>query len=104
MSTNFVQLVLTCGSWQEAQRIADALLEQKLVACVEMFDVKSSYRWHGRIDQADEVKLLMETIADHFKAIETTVTKLHSYDTFVLQSVPVAQVSQRAEQWLNELN
>jgi periplasmic divalent cation tolerance protein len=99
---SFVQLVLTCGSWQEAQRIADSLLEKRLVACVEMFDVKSKYHWHDKIDEADEIKLIMESMADHFNQIETEVAKLHSYDTFVLQQLPITKLSEKAQEWLTE--
>lgn len=96
---NFVELVLTCGSWQEAQRIADALLEKHLVACVEMMEIKSKYHWQGKIDEADEVKLIMETVAENFDIVEAEVKKLHSYDTFVLQQIPVTRVSGIAAKW-----
>ena len=97
--TEFVELVLTCGSWQEAQRIADALLKKHLVACAEMMEIKSKYHWHGKIDEANEVKLIMETVASNFEKVEAEVKKLHSYDTFVLKQIPVHRVSELAGKW-----
>jgi len=41
--SDFVELVLTCKSWQEADKVAGELLKQKLVACVEFFPIKSKY-------------------------------------------------------------
>jgi periplasmic divalent cation tolerance protein len=102
MTTNVVELVLTCGSWQEAQRIADSLLDKKLVACVEFFEIKSKYRWHGAIEQTDEVKLLMHSLGHLFHEVEAEVKKLHSYDTFVLEALPVADISAEAKAWLTE--
>jgi periplasmic divalent cation tolerance protein len=99
MSSDFVELVLTCGSWQEAQRITDALLEKHLVACVEMLDIKSKYHWQGNVEEANEVKLIMETVVGNFDAIEAVVKTLHSYDTFVLQQIPVTRVSSDAAKW-----
>jgi periplasmic divalent cation tolerance protein len=96
----FVELVLTCGSWQEAQRIADALLEKHLVACVEMMEIKSKYRWQGKLEAAEEIKLVMGTITDKFDRIEAEVTKLHSYETFVLQALPIVRISKQAAEWL----
>lgn len=96
---DFVELVLTCGSWQEAQRIADVLLEKRLVACVEMMEIKSKYHWQGKVEQADEVKLIMETIAGNFGKVEAEVKKLHSYETFVLQQIPVHRLSEQAAKW-----
>src|SRR5947209_8786221 len=93
---DFVELVLTCGSWQEAQAVADALLEKNLVACVEFTDVQSKYRWHNKLEEAKEVKLIMQSRADNFEKVENALKKLHSYDTFVLQALPIQQLSAEA--------
>ncbi|HET7320576.1 MAG TPA: divalent cation tolerance protein CutA, partial [Candidatus Saccharimonadales bacterium] len=69
MQSNFVELVLTCGSWQEAQRIVDVLLEKHLVACVEMMEIKSKYHWQGKAEEANEVKLIMETVEGNFDKV-----------------------------------
>lgn len=103
LSTDFVELVLTCGSWQEAQRIADALLEKRLVACVEMMDIKSKYHWEGALEDTKEVKLVMQSVADLFDKIEAEVSKLHSYETFVLQQLPITNLSSKAQAWLIEV-
>jgi len=98
----FVGLVLSCGSWQEAQKIADSLLEKKLVACVEFFETKSKYHWQGGLETADEVKMIMHSVEHLFDTIESEVKKLHSYDTFVLQAIPVTYVSAEAKVWLED--
>lgn len=102
MKPNFVELVLTCGSWQEAQKIADDLLEKRLVACVEFMEIKSRYLWHGKRDEAHEIKLIMETLADNFAKVEAAIRKLHSYETFVLQMIPITKLSKGAAEWLNQ--
>lgn len=98
----FVELVLTCGSWQEAQRIADHLLDNKLVACVEMMDVKSKFRWQGEIQESQEIKLIMQSASHLFSQVESEVAKLHSYQNFVLQQIPLNNVSAQAKTWLNQ--
>lgn len=100
--TQYVELVLSCGSWQEAQKIADSLLEKKLVACVEFFETKSQYWWQGGRESANEVKMIMHSAEHLFEPVEAEVKKLHSYDTFVLQALPVSHVSQDAVRWLNK--
>lgn len=99
-AANYIQLLLTCGSWQEAQRIVDHLLEQHLIACAEFIPIKSRFQWKDKIEQNDEIKLIMQTIDQHFERIEAEVSKLHSYETFVLQAVPVTQLSADARHWL----
>lgn len=97
----YVELVLSCGGWQEAQAIADSLLEQKLVACVEFFGTKSKYHWQGSLETANEVKMIMHSAAHLFETVEAEVKKLHSYETFVLQAIPVSHVSTDAKKWLD---
>lgn len=99
---NFVELVLTCGSWQEAQKIADTLLGKKLVGCVEFMDVESKYRWQGNVVGSKEVKLIMQSVAHLFDKIEAEIKELHSYDTFVLQQIPLTNLSKAARIWLEE--
>ena len=99
---NFVELVLTCGSWQEAQKITDALLAKKLVACVEQMEIRSKNWWQGAIEDTKEIKLIMTSIAEKFNAVEAEIKKHHSYETFVLQMLPIARLNQDTAKWLNE--
>lgn len=103
MKDEFVELVLTCGSWQEAQRIVDSLLEQKLIACAECVKVKSKYHWKGGLQDDTEIRLIMETAAHLFDRIEAEVRKLHSYEVFVLQATPIVQLSMAARDWLRSI-
>ncbi len=99
MPTNFVQMVLTCGSWQEAQKIADRLLETRLIACAEFVAIKSKYHWKEGLEEADEIKLIMESLHENFAGVEAEVAKLHSYETFVLQAIPLVSLSAAAVNW-----
>ena len=98
----FVELVLACGSWQEAQQIADVLLKKRLVACVEFIEIKSKYRWEGKLEETEEIKLVMESVATNFNLVEAEVAKFHSYDTFVLRQIPLTNLSSKARVWLQE--
>ncbi len=100
---NINELVLTCGSWQEAQRIVDRLLERKLIACAEFIPIKSKFSWKGQLEEAEEIKLIMLSLEDYFDKVETVVKKLHSYETIVLKAIPVTHLSSQAEVWLQEV-
>lgn len=100
MKADFVELVLTCGSWQEAQRIVDSLLDKKLIACAEFLEVKSDYLWQQERETAKEIKLIMQSVKENFAKVEAEVAKLHSYETFVLEALPLAEVSKDAARWL----
>jgi periplasmic divalent cation tolerance protein len=96
----YCQLWLTCKDKAEADKIANTLLVKKLIACARQVPVKSDYRWQGKIDSSKEVLLMMEGRLDLFDEVEAAVSKLHSYDTFVLTATPVTKISKKAERWL----
>lgn len=98
--TGFIELVVTCGSWQEAQNIADALLNKHLVACAELLAVKSKNWWHGKLEEQDEIKLIMQTAAAKFAKVEAVVSELHSYHTPALRAVPITHITDEAARWL----
>lgn len=56
----------------------------------------------GKIVDGQKSMLLMESLAENFDKIEAEVAKIHSYDTFVLQSISMTQVSKQTEAWLQE--
>jgi periplasmic divalent cation tolerance protein len=98
----FVKLFLSCETRAEAEKIAQALLEQRLVACVRFAETDCSYWWKGEIVDAHETVMTMATVAENFATIETEVEKMHTYDTFVLQQLPIERLSKKAAAWLLE--
>lgn len=97
-----VILYLTCANNKEANKIGNALLEGKLVTCVRLSTVSSSYWWNGKVNHDEEALLMMESIEEKFDEIEQVVAKLHSYDEFVLTAVPVLKTTPGVEKWLQD--
>ncbi|MCA9328826.1 divalent-cation tolerance protein CutA [Candidatus Saccharibacteria bacterium] len=97
--SEFCQVWLSCGSSEEASKIASVLLEMKLIACAKQLPIMSDYRWQDAIEHDNEVLLVMETRLELFEQIEAEVAKLHSYETFVLQAIPIVKLSKAAEKW-----
>lgn len=74
-------VLTTASSHDEAKRIAKALVEGRLAACVNLVgDVESIYRWQGEVEEAAEVLLLIKTNVEKLEALETAVRRLHSYE------------------------
>lgn len=96
-------LFLTCANADEGKKISTALLESKLVACVRQSSVNSSYWWDNKIQNDDEVLLMIESVEEKFDEIETLVTKLHSYDEYVLTAVQVLRTTPGVEKWLKDV-
>jgi periplasmic divalent cation tolerance protein len=76
------QIVLsTAGSKEEAQRIASALVEQQLAACVNVVGpISSTYRWQGKVENAQEFLLIVKTTASAYPRVAEAIRRLHSYD------------------------
>ena len=71
----------TCPDAQVAGAIATALVEARHAACVQQLPgVRSTYRWEGRVEQADEVLLLIKTAADRLDDVVAAVRVLHPYE------------------------
>jgi periplasmic divalent cation tolerance protein len=74
-------VLTTASSRDEAKRIAKALVEEQLAACVNIVgNVESIYRWQGAVEESAEVLLLIKTNVEKLEALETAVHRLHSYD------------------------
>lgn len=84
-----MELILGCTSWQEAQRVADSLLQKQLVASVEFMEstVRQLYQHAG---QQRGIQLIMASLESNFTAIEAEVGSLLTRQNFALQMVPIA--------------
>ncbi|ABQ67724.1 CutA1 divalent ion tolerance protein [Rhizorhabdus wittichii RW1] len=83
-------LVLTsCGSVAEAERIAEALVGERLAACVQIVPMRSVYRWQGAIERAEEWQLQAKTRAALADRVEARIRALHGYDLPEIVLLPV---------------
>lgn len=95
-------LFLTCANEVEAKKIANVLLEKRLIICAKRTSVSSSYLWKGKIEESSEALLVMDSLAENFEKINDEVKRLHSYKTFVLTSILVNQATKKVEGWFKE--
>lgn len=71
----------TCPDAAVADRIATALVESRLAACVQQVPgVRSTYRWAGRVETSSEVLLLIKTARDRLDEVIASVQALHPYE------------------------
>lgn len=101
--TDAVIVFCTCASQDQAVAIANTVLEERLAACVNVLPpIRSIYRWEDKIEDAQEMVLLIKTTAHRFAALRDRITELHSYDTPEIIAVPVEDGSARYLAWLRE--
>ncbi len=96
----FILVYITCGSREEAEKIAELLVENKLVACVNFFPVSSLYRWEGKVEKESEFVLLCKTTESKFKEVKEKVKEIHSYDTPAILSVEIRDGDEEYMNWV----
>ena len=84
-------MLTNCPDEAVADRIALALVEQSLAACVnQLAPVRSVYRWQGNIERATEVPLLIKTTRERYGDVEAAIRQLHPYDVPEIIALPIA--------------
>jgi periplasmic divalent cation tolerance protein len=86
-----VLLVLTnCPDEASAGRIAVHLVAQQLAACVnQLAPMASTYRWHGAIETAVEVPLMIKCTAERYPLVEQAIRELHPYEVPEIIALPL---------------
>jgi len=87
----------------EAERIGRAVVEERLAACVNILGpVRSIYRWHGAVEQSDEVAAIFKTTAGGADALIARIAALHSYDVPCIVTWPVGNVLADYARWVEQ--
>src|ERR1700747_1772283 len=93
----------TCASREEAERIARAIVGERLAACVQLLPaIQSIYHWQGEVEQSDEILMLFKTTSERFPALQRRVEELHSYQTPEIIAVPVTEGAEKYLTWLRD--
>ena len=101
--SNYVVVLVTAKDTPEAQKIANGLLEAKLIACANLVSqVQSFFWWQGKIDQAQEVLLVLKAPMAKVKEIIKKVKSLHSYDVPEIIALPIVAGNEDYLKWLDE--
>jgi periplasmic divalent cation tolerance protein len=96
-----VQVVTTVPSQRIGRRIARALVDGRLAACVQTFGpIASTYRWQGRVETAREWLCFIKTTRLRLRQAISTVEALHPYDTPEIIAVPITAGSSRYLEWI----
>jgi len=101
--TDKIVVMSTCGSPEEAQKLARALIEGRLAACVNIVaNTRSVYRWRGAVEEADEQLLIIKTRRDLLPAVRAEIERLHSYEVPEILALSVVEGSAAYLEWLEQ--
>jgi periplasmic divalent cation tolerance protein len=95
------QVFCTCKP-DEAERLATALLEERLVACVQSLQIESRYWWQGKTRRDPETLLIMKTRAGLMPQLIARIKELHSYEVPEIVALAVEEANPDYIKWLRE--
>jgi periplasmic divalent cation tolerance protein len=96
-------VLTTVGSRDEGQKIARALVERRLAACVNISGpIESIYRWKGAVEKAQEWLLLVKTTADAVGGVGDAIREIHSYALSECVVLPIEGGSDEYLAWVGE--
>lgn len=99
----YLQVMTTAGSEEEAERISSVLIDRRLAACVQVAGpIASRYRWRGEIEEDREWQCLAKTEAARYPDVEAAIREVHSYDEPEIVATPIVAGSRGYLDWVSE--
>jgi periplasmic divalent cation tolerance protein len=99
---SYVQVTTTTPTSEDAARIADALIERRLAACVQVIDtIDSTYWWQGKIERATEWLLIAKTERRLYAEVEASIREAHPYEIPEVLALEVIAGSDGYLRWLS---
>ena len=99
--TEFVQVVTTVETEDDAQRIGQAVLKQRLAACVHTEGpLRSTYWWMGELETASEYRLTFKTTAARVQEVFAAIASVHPYEVPELLVLPVLETGGDYGEWM----
>lgn len=103
MLAEAIQVVTTTAERKDADRLAQAVLDKRLGACVQISGpIDSSYWWNNRLETSREWVLTIKTRRDLYPSLEKLLLDLHPYDQPEILATAVVEISAGYQKWLNE--
>jgi len=94
---------ITIDSQENAQKIASKLLSERKAACVNIIPaVESQYWWQGKIENADELMLMVKTRASLMDELVALVKSIHPYSIPEIIALPIIGGNEDYLQWIEK--
>ena len=99
---HYLVIYCTCPDQVVAERIATALVSERLAACVNIVPgITSIYRWQGSVHSDPELLLIIKSRGDVYPALEARIRALHAYEVPEIIALPIIAGNEEYLKWLD---
>jgi periplasmic divalent cation tolerance protein len=103
-NSNYIIILVTTANKAEAEKIAQTLLKERLIACANIINpVTSFFYWSSKVDKCDECLVIMKSRMDLFAELSERVKGLHSYEVPEILTLPIVDGSKAYLGWMGEV-
>lgn len=103
MDNKYSVVITTTGNKEDAEKIANALLSEKLAACIQVTQIKSYYTWKDAVNVDEEQLLLVKCKAADYAEIENCIKSNHSYEIPEIILLPISTGLPAYLGWINDV-
>ena len=98
----YIMITTTFDNKDEANKISELLLKERLVSCCQISNITSSYHWKGKIEHTEEYLLQMKSKKELYNQIEKIILENHSYETPQLVAYDIIDGYKGYLNWIGE--
>lgn len=99
-----IVVLVTASSEEEARTLGTMLVDQRLVACVNILPkLKSIFQWESKVTEEEECLMILKTVKSLFKALEKVIITQHSYDVPEIIALPIVDGSESYLTWVHDM-
>ena len=95
-------ILTTTDSEENAKRLAQHLVEERLAACVSYYSIGSVYRWQNEIQHTSEFQLIVKCNGAQKDNLMQRIKELHTYDVPEILALPISELSPSYLSWMKE--
>lgn len=98
----FILIYTTYKSLEDAQNIIDYLLNEKFIACANLFPITSQYRWKNGIETSNEITAIFKTRTENWNKVKEYIEKNHSYEIPCIIKLAEVEANDSYASWIQE--
>jgi periplasmic divalent cation tolerance protein len=88
---------------EEAEKLGDLIIKEKIAACVDSWSISSCYQWKGKLQHVTQAMLLITTFEAKLEEVNQIISEHHTYSVPLIAGVDVRRINHPYKQWMTEV-